>query len=100
MIKISEPIIAFNTVLALPYFLLEDNFCTNPTDVPATMASMPCPIEYNSNNNIPQRILPFPATMASNAISTGVEQGDEKMPPSIPAMNAPVKPFFVFFETR
>ena len=36
----------------------------------------------------------------ANAIKTGVEQGDEKMPPKIPARNAPVTPFFVFLESR
>jgi hypothetical protein len=42
----------------------------------------------------------FPATIASRAISTGVEQGEEKIPPSIPAINAPTNPFLVFFEIR
>ena len=39
---------------------------------------------------------PSPATMASNAIKTGVEQGEEKIPPNIPVKNAPRKPRFLF----
>lgn len=100
MSKIRAPITIFSTVLALPYFSLEESFCTKPIDVPATIARIPCPIEYSSNNIIPQRMLPLLATMASSAIRTGVEHGEEKMPPRIPAMNAPTKPFFVFFEMR
>ena len=100
MSNIRAPITIFNTVLALPYLSLEESFCTKPIDVPATTARIPCPIEYRSNSSMPQRILPFPATMASNAISTGVEQGEEKIPPRIPAMKAPINPFLVFFEMR
>lgn len=33
-------------------------------------------------------------------MSTGVEHGEEKMPPRIPAMKAPTNPFLVFFEIR
>lgn len=92
--------IIFSTVLALPYLPLAESFCTNPMDVPATTARMPCPMEYSSNNSIPQRMLPLPATMAKSATSTGVAHGDENIPPRIPATNAPIKPFLLFFEIR
>jgi hypothetical protein len=92
--------VIFKTVLALPYLSLEESFCTKTIDVPATIARIPCPIEYSNNSSISQRMLPFPATMASRAMSTGVEHGEEKMPPRIPAMKAPTNPFLVFFEIR
>ena len=63
MSNIRAPITIFSIVLALPYFSLEESFCTKPIDVPATIAR--------------------------RAISTGVEQGEEKTPPRIPAMKAP-----------
>ncbi len=87
----------FRKELALPYFSLCESFCTNPTDVPAITAKIPCPAEYKSNNRIPHKMLPLLATMASKAIKTGVEQGDEKIPPRNPAINAPINPLFVFF---
>jgi len=89
MSKIIVPINIFNILLALPYFSPEESLCTNPIDVPAIIARIPCPIEYSSNNSIPQKILPFPATIASRAISTGVEQGEENIPAKIPVMKAP-----------
>lgn len=49
---------------------------------------------------MPQSRLPSPATMARSAIKTGVEQGDEKIPPRIPARNAPTKPFLLFLPSK
>ena len=100
MNKITVPITTLSATLNLPYFSLLDSFCTKPMDVPATTASIPCPTEYINSNSIPQTIFPFPATIASRAINTGVEQGDEKIPPNIPATNAPMYPFFVFLLFR
>ena len=49
---------------------------------------------------MPHKRFPSPATMARSAIKTGVEQGEEKMPPRIPARNAPIIPLRLFFPTR
>ena len=38
--------------------------------------------------------------MASSAIKTGVEQGEENIPPNIPARNAPTNPLFLLFDSR
>ena len=38
--------------------------------------------------------------MASNAIRTGVEQGEEKIPPRIPARKAPINPRFLLLEIK
>lgn len=38
--------------------------------------------------------------MASRTISTGVEQGEEKIPPKMPARNAPTTPRFLLFDSR
>lgn len=96
MIKI--PITVFNIRLNFPYFSLADTFCTNPTEVPATITSVLCPIEYIRSSNAPQSKLPSFATVASSTTSTGVAQGDEKKPPRIPASSAPIYPLLVFFE--
>ena len=49
---------------------------------------------------MPYSRLPSPATIASDAIKTGVEQGEEKIPPRIPARKAPKKPRRLFLEIR
>lgn len=49
---------------------------------------------------MPQIKLPLSATMASSAIRTGVEQGEEKMPPRIPARKAPINPRFLLLKIR
>lgn len=41
-------------------------------------------MEYKSSINIPTIMFPFPATNAKIATSTGVEQGEDSTPPSIP----------------
>ena len=38
--------------------------------------------------------------MASKAINTGVEQGDENIPPNTPAVKAPKKPLLLFFDNK
>lgn len=64
------------------------------------MTSALWPIEYRSIKRIPQNRLPSPATMASKAISTGVEHGEEKTPPRTPARKAPAKPRFLLLKSR
>ena len=49
---------------------------------------------------MPHIKLPSPATMASSAIRTGVEQGEEKIPPRIPARKAPINPRFLLLEIK
>ena len=90
----------FKIVAALLYFSLPLIFWTNPTEVPETMTSALCPMEYSSISRIPQSRFSSPAMIASRAIKTGVEQGEEKMPPRIPAINAPAKPRFLLFDNR
>ena len=80
----------FNTLLNVPYLLLEVSFVTKPTDVPAAITRTLCPIEYNSKSSNPLAILPSFATIESNTISTGVEHGDENIPPRTPATKAPI----------
>ena len=81
--------IIFSILLAIPYFLFDDTLFTKPIDVPAISTKKLCPIEYNNKRNIPHNKLPSLATTASNTTKTGVAQGDEKKPPSIPAIKAP-----------
>lgn len=90
----------FKALLSFPYFSLAESFCTKPTEVPAITVKVPWPMEYKRSKRVPHKILPLPATIAKSATSTGVEQGEEKTPPSIPAKNAPIKPRFLFFETK
>ena len=56
--------------------------------------------EYKNISKIPQNRFPFPATIASKAINTGVEHGDEKTPPNIPATNAPIVPLALLFDNK
>lgn len=49
---------------------------------------------------MPHKRFPLPATIASNAINTGVEQGDEKIPPRTPAIKAPINPRLLLFDSK
>ena len=89
MSRIAVPMTIFIADAALLYFSLLLIFWTKPMDVPATITSALCPMEYSSISRIPQSRFSSPAMIASRAIKTGVEQGEEKMPPRIPAINAP-----------
>lgn len=57
-------------------------------------------MEYKRSNRIPQITLPLFATVASNTTSTGVAQGEENMPPSTPAISAPIYPLFVLLAIK
>ena len=100
MSNIPAPIGIFRTVETVLYFSLALIFWTNPTDVPATITKVLCPREYINISRMPQNRFPFPATIASRAINTGVEQGEEKTPPRTPAIKAPINPRFLLFDSR
>ena len=80
----------FITILKIPYFFVCIIFLIVPTDVPVIITKKLYPIEYISSKMIPQTRLPFPATSANKTTKTGVAQGEEKIPPNIPAINAPI----------
>lgn len=90
IINIIIPKMYFKTTLSFPYLGFCVIFFIVPTDVPAITNNMLFPIQYSSNKNIPYRIFSLFDANASNATSTGVEHGDAKTPPSIPAMIAPI----------
>lgn len=90
----------FKTVEMVWYFSFPFSFRTKPTEVPATSTSMLWPKEYKSMSTIPKRKLPSPATIARSAMRTGVEQGDAKIPPKMPAMKAPINPLCLFLPKK
>ena len=49
--------------------------------MPKVITNMLFPIPYNSKSSIPYSILPDFPTIARSTTNTGVEHGDEKIPP-------------------
>ena len=68
-------------LLIFPYFWFCVIFFASPTDVPKVITNMLFPIPYNSKSSIPYSILPDFPTIARSTTNTGVEHGDEKIPP-------------------
>ena len=67
---------------------------THPTEVPATSISVLCPREYINSMRTPMAMDSPVAMITIMAMSTGVEQGEENIAPTMPSDIAPIVPFF------